>query len=62
MMKLDCNAFIGNWPFYKTRFGSFEDLKRIHRENGIDGGYVSSVQSIFYNHPWEAEVELEGQQ
>lgn len=58
MMRLDCNAFIGNWPFYKTRFGSLDDLKSIHRENGIDGGYVSSIQSIFYNDPWESELEL----
>ena len=58
MMTFDYNAFVGTWPFYKTRFGSFSDLRLLHRENGIEGGLVSSIQAIFYNDPWEAEEEL----
>lgn len=55
---MDYNCFVGNWPFYKTRHGSFNDLQRQHREIGINGGYVSSLQSVFYNDPYEAELEL----
>ena len=57
-MIIDCNAFVGMWPFRKTRFGNVSELLRLHRENQIDGGLVSSLQAIFYHDPWEAEAEL----
>lgn len=30
----------------------------IHTRNGISSGYITSLNSIFYNDPFEGEVEL----
>ncbi len=59
MKAIDMNCYIGNWPFRRLRQNSMEDLKRIHAENGIESGYVSSLNSIFYNDPYEGEKELQ---
>lgn len=58
MKKMDFNCFIGTWPFYKMRHATFKDLCCLHAKNGLDGGYVSITQAIFYNDPYEAELEL----
>ena len=55
---LDYNCFTGNWPFHKIRKNTFEDIVKLHRENGITGGYISALESIFYNDPYEAELDL----
>jgi Predicted metal-dependent hydrolase of the TIM-barrel fold len=31
---------------------------KVHQENGIETGYVSSMDSIFYNDPFEGELDL----
>jgi len=49
---------LGHWPFRKIYKDTFEDLKKVHRENNITGGYVSSINSIFYNDPFEGDLEL----
>jgi len=58
MKKTDVNCLLGHWPFRKIYKNTFEDLKRVHRNNGISYGYVSSINSIFYNDPFEGEEEL----
>lgn len=58
MLKTDINCLIGHWPFRKIRKNSFDDLKKAHAENGISSGYVSSIDSIFYNDPFEGDEEL----
>lgn len=58
MKALDFNCFIGGWPFHKVRNNSFDSIKKLHNKNGIAGGYVSSTDAIFYNDPYEAELEL----
>ena len=55
---IDYNAFVGRWPFYALPYDNLEELARLHGENGIDGGYVSSVDSIFYNDFYDSEYEL----
>ena len=55
---IDYNCYIGQWPFHKLRRHTFEDLRAVHRENGIEYGYVSSIHSIFYNDFYESEKEL----
>ena len=55
---IDFNCFVGAWPFYKVRRRSFEDLKNVHNENGISFGYISSLESVFYNDFYESEKEL----
>lgn len=58
MPVMDCNCFLGHWPFRKIRKDSFDDLQAVHRKNGINGGYVSSLDSVFYNDPFEGDLEL----
>lgn len=58
MGRVDVNCVLGNWPFRKLYKNTFEDLKRVHTENGIEYGYVSSLNSIFYNDPFEGDEEL----
>ena len=55
---IDYNCYVGNWPFHKLRRKCFEDLREVHRKNNIKSGYVSSVESIFYNDFYESEKEL----
>ncbi len=55
---LDYNAYIGEWPFYKLPRTTLGELAELHRQNGISGGYVSSLKSIFYNDFYESEAEL----
>lgn len=55
---LDYNCFVGSWPFRKIRHGTFSDLRRLHAENGIEGGFVSSSDAIFYNDPYEGDMDL----
>ncbi len=55
---IDMNCLVGTWPFRKLRKNTMGDLAAAHRENGIVGGYVASLNSIFYNDPFEAEEDL----
>jgi Amidohydrolase. len=49
---------IGHWPYRKLYKNTFDDLKKVHRDNNISSGYVSSIDSIFYNDPFEGDEEL----
>ena len=44
---IDYNAYVGDWPFYKLPRTTLGELAELHRKNGISGGYISSLQSIF---------------
>ena len=57
-MYQDVNVLLGHWPFRKIRKHTLEHLRQVHKENGISGGYVSSINSIFYNDPFEGDEEL----
>lgn len=57
-MKFDFNCFVGNWPFFRVRCNTLEKLMEKHRSCGIEGGFVSALESIFYQDPYEAEVLL----
>ena len=56
--KIDVNCLIGHWPFRKLYKNTFDDLRKVHEANGIGYGYVSSINSIFYNDPFEGDEEL----
>lgn len=58
MMHVDVNVLLGHWPFRKIRKNSLDDLRNVHRKNGISGGYAASLNSIFYNDPFEGDAEL----
>lgn len=55
---LDFNCFIGQWPFHPLKVETLEQLQALHRENGIEGGFVSSLKSLFYRDYFESEQEL----
>lgn len=57
-MKLDLNCFSGNWPFYKVRYNTVEKLAQLHSRCGIEGGLISSLEAVFFQDPYEAELEL----
>lgn len=58
MAGTDVNCLLGHWPFRKLYRNMPEDLHRVHAACGIDGGYVSSLDSIFYDDPFEGEKDL----
>ena len=58
MNRFDCNCFTGNWPFYKVRYNTVEKINSLHQRIGITGGFISACESIFYQDPYEAEVDL----
>lgn len=58
MKRFDCNCFTGNWPFYKVRYNTVEKIQSLHNRIGITGGFISACESIFYQDPYEAEVDL----
>lgn len=58
MVGFDANCFSGNWPFFYVRENSVKKLQQQHNEYGIDGGFLSSLEAIFYQDPYEAEVQL----
>ena len=53
----DFSCYLGAWPFYKLP-ASLDALRALHAKNGIYGGYVSSLHSMFYNDFYESEKEL----
>ena len=55
---IDYNCFIGNWPFHNTRRNKFSDLVSLHKKYNIEYGYISKLESIFYNDPYESELDL----
>lgn len=58
IMGFDCNGFLGTWPFRRFYHGGLDGLKAVHEKANITGGCVSSLNSIFYNDPMEAEELL----
>ncbi len=58
MQRQDMNCFIGNWPFFRIRCNSVEKLQKLHSDAGITGGLISSLEAVFYQDPYEAELQL----
>ncbi len=58
MNRIDTNVFYGQWPFRKCGEEDFSNIQMRCAKNGIDGMLVSSVHSIFYEDPFEAEEDL----
>lgn len=58
MKYLDVNCLIGHYPFRKIRKNTFDDLRSLHASHEIDGGFVASLESVFYNDPLEGDKDL----
>lgn len=54
----DVNCVLGNWPFRKIRKNNLSDIQSMHQQFKIETGYISSLNSIFYNDPFEGDEEL----
>jgi len=57
-MMIDAVCFTGRWPFRKLGKPGIAELLEDHAKNGITGGVVSNLESIFYNDPMEGDEEL----
>lgn len=57
-MNIDYNCYVGSWPFIKRRKIDFAGLRTMHEKHGIKTGYVSSLNAVFYNDPFEGDLEL----
>jgi predicted TIM-barrel fold metal-dependent hydrolase len=58
MKRYDVNCLVGRWPFHRQAKFTLPDLVRAHAENGICSGFVASLESIFYNDPFEGDEDL----
>ena len=58
MKRLDFNCYCGNWPFFRVRYNTVEKIAQLHSRCGIEGGFISAMEAIFYQDPYEAEVQL----
>lgn len=58
MSRMDFNCYCGNWPFFRVRYNTIEKISELHKRCNIEGGFVSSVEAIFYQDPYEAELQL----
>jgi predicted TIM-barrel fold metal-dependent hydrolase len=57
-MVIDCNTFIGHWPFRKLEHNTAEKLVALMDKSGIDKAMVSSINAIFYNDVMQGNMEL----
>lgn len=57
-MYFDAAAFCGHWPYYRLREGSLPQVLQKLKAAGIEGGFLSSLEAVFYNDPWEADGPL----
>lgn len=58
MKRMDFNCYCGNWPFFRVRYNTVAKIADLHSRCNIEGGFVSSIEAIFYQDPYEAEVQL----
>lgn len=55
---IDTNVFYGKWPFRKAGEVDISVIQERCAENNVDAMLIASVNSIFYEDPFEAEEEL----
>ena len=58
MKRFDGNCFVGNWPFFRVRENTIDELLMLHKKCGVSGGFISALEAIFYQDPYEAEELL----
>ena len=60
-MLIDCNAYIGHWPFRQRQFETCEGLLKSMDRFGVSMAVVSNMNSIFYKNTQAANEELHKQ-
>lgn len=58
MKIFDSNVFYGRWPFRDCGEEDFTRIRARCEKNGVSGALVSSVNAIFYEDPFQAELRL----
>ena len=58
MKRFDVNCFLGHWPFHSTAYPDCEHLAAAHKAAGIEGGLITSLQTVFYLDPLTAAKQL----
>lgn len=58
MSRFDINCMIGHWPFRKLGHNKPEDILKVHAQNDITAGCISSLDSVLYNDPYEGDEDL----
>ena len=58
MKRFDVNCFSGHWPFHSTAHPGCEHLAAAHKAAGIEGGLITSLQTVFYLAPLTAARQL----
>jgi Predicted metal-dependent hydrolase of the TIM-barrel fold len=58
MKRIDVNVLLGHWPFRKLYKEGLSNMKAYFKEEGVELGLVSSVNSTFYNDAFEGDEEL----
>ena len=57
-MLIDCNAYVGHWPFRKLQEPTLDGLLYRMNRFGVDRALVSNINGIFYKFPDFANREL----
>jgi predicted TIM-barrel fold metal-dependent hydrolase len=57
-MVIDCNTYLGQWPFRKLEYNTAGKLTALMDKSGIDGAMVSSINAIFYHDVMCGNLEL----
>ena len=57
-MLFDACCFTGKWPFRKLGRPEISQMLEDHGRNGVTGGIVSSLESVFYNDPNEGDEDV----
>ncbi|NLZ56657.1 MAG: hypothetical protein GX900_08390 [Clostridiaceae bacterium] len=56
--KFDAKAWVGHYPFRKTRVNTLPELQKHHASLSVTGALISSLDAIFYQDPLEADGPL----
>jgi len=57
MKTYDVCGFIGNWAFRKLHKNTIDSLLEVHKKDDVIGGLVGSLESVFYNDPYESDTD-----
>ena len=57
-MILDCNAYLGEWPFRETRHASAGELLRLMDRHSIEKACVTHLAGLFYKNAHNANRRL----
>jgi len=57
-MLIDCNAYVGHWPFLQLQYNNCAGLLEKMNNYGVDMSVISNINSIFYSNVQSGNEEL----